>query len=61
MRKYTTPEMTYKCFAAESVITASGEDGKESSMSLLQKNIKSNSVYDGASIIEGNWNSIKND
>ena len=37
MRKYTTPEMTYKCFAAESVITASGEGGAETHESSAAK------------------------
>ena len=54
MRRYTEPQMIYKRFSAESVITAS--DGGKSSMSLLKQQLgESKYGIESARIIECDW------
>ena len=55
MRKYTTPEMEYKVFETENVLTASGGTAGESSAVKLTKELTDKYGVSSDNIVSDLW------
>ena len=55
MRKYTRPEMEYKVFESENILTASGPQTTESSAKKLTKDLTENYGVSSANIFSDLW------